>query len=375
MDSRQRVLTAMQHQIPDRVPVDLSWGLAPALKARLQRITGSGDPDEYFQLDVRFVSPELSKGWDTIPGINDEAHLDPDSEAKEAAFRLYLGTQTSELAITEWGVGHRRGSIYHFIQFIHPLATARSVAAIERFPFPTFDEPWRWKRIDEIIAGYHQRGLCVAGMAASTIFETAWQLRGFENLLEDFILNPDLANSLLDTVTEIRCAVVGELVRRGVDVLVLGDDVAQQGGMLINPEMWRQWLRPRLTKVIAAARRANPNILVLYHCDGNLRPIIPDLIQIGVDILNPVQPECMSPESLKEEYGHYLSFWGTIGTQTTFPFGTPQQVKDEVQLRIETVGQDGGLLLGPTHVLEPEVPWENIVAFFEAVEEFGVYSG
>jgi uroporphyrinogen decarboxylase len=83
----------------------------------------------------------------------------------------------------------------------------------------------------------------------------------------------------------------------------------------------------------------------------------------------------MSPESLKEEYGHYLSFWGTIGTQTTFPFGTPQQVKDEVQLRIETVGQDGGLLLGPTHVLEPEVPWENIVAFFEAVEEFGVYSG
>ena len=105
MDSRQRVLTAMQHQIPDRVPVDLSWGLAPALKARLQRITGSGDPDEYFQLDVRFVSPELSKGWDTIPGKNDEAHLDPDSEAKEAAFRLYLGTQTSELAITEWGVG------------------------------------------------------------------------------------------------------------------------------------------------------------------------------------------------------------------------------------------------------------------------------
>ena len=138
--------------------------------------------------------------------------------------------------------------------------------------------------------------------------------------------------------------------------------------------MWRRWLRPRLTQVIAAARSVRRDILVLYHSDGNLSAIIPELVEIGVDILNPIQPECMDPAALKSQYGGRLSFWGTIGTQTTMPFGTPQQVKEEVRCRIETVGQGGGLLLGPTHTLQPDVPLANIVAFFEAVGEYGSYN-
>ena len=110
------------------------------------------------------------------------------------------------------------------------------------------------------------------------------------------------------------------------------------------------------------------------HSDGVIDPIIPELIEIGVDILNPVQPECMDPVQLKREYGNELAFWGTIGTQTTMPFGTPEEVKAVVKERIETVGQGGGLLLAPTHVIEPDVPWENVVAFFEAVEEYGRYT-
>lgn len=106
---------------------------------------------------------------------------------------------------------------------------------------------------------------------------------------------------------------------------------------------------------------------------GDIREIIPDLIEIGVEILNPIQPECMDPAELKRKYGFCLSFWGTIGIQTTLPFGTPDDVRREVKQRIETVGRGGGLLIAPTHVIEPEVPWENIIAFVEAVKEYGIY--
>jgi uroporphyrinogen decarboxylase len=112
-------------------------------------------------------------------------------------------------------------------------------------------------------------------------------------------------------------------------------------------------------------------VLVFYHSDGNILPIIPELIEIGVDILNPIQPECMDPAELKRMYGDKLSFWGTIGTQTTMPFGTPDDVRNEVCERIATVGKGGGLFLSPSHILEPEVPWANIEAFVEAERKYG----
>ena len=123
--------------------------------------------------------------------------------------------------------------------------------------------------------------------------------------------------------------------------------------------------------ICAAAREVNPEILILYHGDGNLSSIVPDLIETGVDILNPVQPECIDPVRMKNEYGDRLSFWGTIGTQSTMPFGTPAEIEAAVKEMIETVGQGGGLLLAPTHVIEPDVPWENIIAFVEAARKYG----
>jgi uroporphyrinogen decarboxylase len=154
-----------------------------------------------------------------------------------------------------------------------------------------------------------------------------------------------------------------------VDVLRLGDDVGMQRGLMMSQAAWRRWLKPRLAQVIAAARAIKPDTLVFYHSDGDCRPIVPELIEIGVDILNPVQPECMDPAVMKRLYGDRLSFWGTVGTQTTFPFGTPAEMKAVVVERIATVGRGGGLLLAPTHILEPDVPWENIVAFFAAIDE------
>lgn len=133
---------------------------------------------------------------------------------------------------------------------------------------------------------------------------------------------------------------------------------------------WREFLKPRLAKVIRAAKSVSPAMLIFYYGDGNLQAIIPELIEIGVEILNPIQPECMDPVIIKKQYGERLSFWGTLGTQTTMPFGTAVEVRQVCQKMFQEVGHGGGLGLAPTHVLEPEVPWANIQAFVDAVNEY-----
>jgi uroporphyrinogen decarboxylase len=202
------------------------------------------------------------------------------------------------------------------------------------------------------------------------IFETAFALRGLDNLLVDFVRNPEMAEALLERLTRLRCSQARAYAQAGVDVLLLGDDVSSQQGMLMHPRLWRRFLKPRLARVIEAARSVNSNTLIFYHSDGDCQAIIPELIEVGVNILNPVQPECMDPAVLKRQFGDRLAFWGTLGTQTTFPFGSPEEMRRVVWERIETVGRGGGLLLAPTHILEPEVPWENVLAFFEAIDEY-----
>jgi uroporphyrinogen decarboxylase len=176
-----------------------------------------------------------------------------------------------------------------------------------------------------------------------------------------------MAETLLERITKLRIFQAQTYAQVGVDILALGDDIAMQRGMIMSPRMWRKWFKPRLIRVIDAARAVNPDILVWYHTDGDCRVVIPELIEAGVDILNPVQPECLDPAEIKSLYGDRLAFSGTIGTQTTMPFGTPKEVKAVIKERIATVGRGGGLLLAPTHVLEPDVPWENVLAFIEAV--------
>jgi len=255
----------------------------------------------------------------------------------------------------------------------YALEEAETVEDIEAYPLPDFLANYRWKHVQEEVAEFHRRDLAVMGAMSMTLFEVAWGVRGFENFLIDMLENKEMARVLLDGITEIRCGMARIFAEAGVDVLRLGDDVGTERGMMIGRATWAEWLKPRLAKVIKSAREIRPDILVFYHSDGDCRAVIPELIEIGIDILNPVQPECMDPAEIKMLYGDRLAFWGTIGTQTTMPFGTPDDVKREVITRIETVGKGGGLLLGPSHLLQDEVPWDNVLAFFEAVEKYGVY--
>lgn len=209
---------------------------------------------------------------------------------------------------------------------------------------------------------------------ACTIFEVAWQIRGLDELLIDFLMREDWAACLLDRITELSIFRAKKFAEAGVDIIHLGDDVGMEDRMIMSPDTWRKWLKPRMAKIIETAREIKPDVIFFYHSDGYIEPIIPDFIEIGINVLNPVQPECMDPAKLKKEYGKKLAFWGTIGIQHTLPFGTPKQVQAEVKERIKTVGKGGGLYLSPTHVIAPEVPYENIFALVDAIKKYGKYS-
>jgi len=147
----------------------------------------------------------------------------------------------------------------------------------------------------------------------------------------------------------------------------LGDDVGHQQGMLISPRHWRRFFKPRMAHIIERLKAINPQLKVAYHTDGCVYEVIPELIEIGLDVLNPVQPAAMDPVRLKREYGKELCFWGSIDEQHTMPFGRPGDVRREVAERIKTVGSDGGLILAPTHHLQLDTPLDNFWALLEAV--------
>jgi uroporphyrinogen decarboxylase len=275
----------------------------------------------------------------------------------------------------EWGNVEIKGQYENISRVLHyALEDAETVDDIEKYPMPDLLEPYRWLHVRGEVEKLHARNLACMGCMSQTIFEVAWGVRGFENLLIDFMENRLMAEALLDRITDMRVEQSRIFAQADVDVLRLGDDVGTERGMMISPTTFKEWLKPGFVRIIKAAREAKPDILIFYHSDGDCREIIPDLIDIGIDILNPVQPECMNPAEIKIQYGDRLAFWGTIGNQTTMPFGTPEDVIREVRERIETVGKGGGLLLTPSHLLQAEVPWENVVAFFKAVDEYGIYN-
>ena len=266
-----------------------------------------------------------------------------------------------------------QGTVAHFERMLHPMSKFKSIEEINEYPFPDFMEDYRWEGMGKKVDALIKDDLIAVAFMQMTIFEIAWYLRGMDNFMIDMMVNKQFAEALLDKIVEIRLVMAERFAQSGVDILMLGDDVSTQLDMMMSPELWRSMIKPRLAKIIKKARDVKPDILIFYHGDGNLMKIIPDLIDIGVDILNPVQPECLDPIEVKRLYGDRLSFWGTLGTQTTLPFGTPKEVKAKCKKLIETVGKGGGLLLAPTHMIEPEVPFENIQAFIDAVNEYGRY--
>ena len=275
-----------------------------------------------------------------------------------------------EVKFDGWGVAHEKSpNSMHMTQMYHPLKNFTEMDEFEAYPWPDFTKA-DFSGIEQEINELHAKGLAVFIWQECTIWETAWYLRSMENLMMDMAMEDEKAYFLLDLITDKACYRAEKFAKMGADILGLGDDIGMQSSIMMSEEMYRQWLKPRLAKVIRAAKNVKPDILISYHSCGFVEPLINDLIEAGIDILNPVQPECMDFEEIHQKYGNRISFNGTIGTQKLMPFGTPDQIKAEVTKNLDLAGEKGGLFCCPTHMLEPEVPWKNIEAYVQACQEY-----
>lgn len=269
-----------------------------------------------------------------------------------------------------WGVGHEPGSAaaHHMTRMRHPLAGIGQERDLDGYPWPDWDGADEAPIVD-FVAACRRDGVAALGTMACTVWETAWYLRSMERLMQDMADDAPLAHRILDQVTGLACVRAARYARLGCDIIELGDDIGTQRGPLLSPAMWRRWLKPRLAQVVAAARAAGPRVLIQYHSCGQVLAFVDELIEIGVDILNPVQPECMPFAEVVRRWGGRLSFNGTLGTQTVLPFGSADQVRATVREHRRLAGPCGGLLCCPTHLVEPEVPWANLEAYLEAAAE------
>ena len=352
MNKRENLLSLLRREGYREVPVNFS--LCPALIEQYRKNTKSGLPyEEYFGFS-----------WDFV----DDMRLPP---APSERYEEYYDPPLAERSeIDGWGVGHEYSpNSMHMTYLRSPMRRMTELEELEAYPFPDFehaDASHQRAQADAI----KSRGLAAAAGMQMTIWETSWYLRGMEELMMDMMGEDEKAEFLLDRVTGLAELRAQAYARAGVDILYLGDDIGMQRSPMMSVELYRCFLKPRLARVIAAARRIHPDILIFYHSCGYVTPFVDDLIDAGVDVLNPIQSESMSFAEIHRQYGDRLSFHGTIGTQSVMPFGTPAQVKRAVWDNLDIAGENGGLYVAPTHILEPEVPWENVIAYVEACREY-----
>jgi uroporphyrinogen decarboxylase len=320
------------------------------LEQRLRKHTGVTDLTAYFDFQWR-----------------QEVKMSPGKPIEFDLERYYPEDLPHGTEIDEFGVARVPGSFYHFTRIVSPLRNAASYAEIASYPIDTASD-WSDAGMAEQVQQIHAHGK-VAVSWIGHMYETAWSIRGYEEFLMDLVERPAWAESILDRLMAANMVRAVAAAKAGVDYLRTGDDVANQNSLMFHPDTWRYYMKSRWQRVFAAARAVKPDIQIWYHSDGNIEAIIPELIEIGVTILNPVQPECLDPVMIKNRYGDRLIIDGAIGTQSTMPWGGPDEVRRVVRQRKDTLGYDGGYVIAPTHRLEPEVPIENVLAFFDACRE------
>ena len=358
MKPRDRVQVALNHEQPDRCPFQVSFTpeFADRLRSSLE-LEGANVHNPHgggntYQLE-RYLGQDMlltSVGWANSYYMDDQPYTD------------------------EWGVGWDIASyetpfgVGHYTEIVgHPLADERVIETYQA-PDPHRSELYQPSR--EMIEQFKEE-YWIVGVTVTTIFETAWALRGLEQMMLDMAINPELAHRILDIPYHYHLTAAKKLVRLGVDMIWTGDDIGAQDKMLISPAMWRTFLKPRMAEFIAELKVINPDVKVAYHSDGNILPVIPELIEIGVDVLNPIQPASMDPAEIKETFADQLCFWGSIDEQHTLPFGKPEDVRAEILTRLNSLGKGGGLVLAPTHHVQLDTPLENFWAMINTIQETG----
>jgi uroporphyrinogen decarboxylase len=381
MNSRERVLRALNHQEPDRVPFDLGGtGLSsihitaynnlrryldmPKTQTRISHVAEQlavVDEDLAVQLevDVRPLMPGLSSKFEYV--FRDEG-----------AYEAYTD---------EWGIGWHKPNDggFYYDMYQHPLADADTLEVFKNYPFPDPLDDGRFETLRSQAEGAAAKGKAVvlAGICAGITEVYSW-LRGYEQFFIDLAINPEYVACMLDRLVEFKCAYweralreIGDLV----DVVIEADDLASQNALLMSPKTYRSLIKPHHQRLFSFIKDQDA-VKVFYHSCGAIRPLIGDLIDMGIDILNPVQISAkdMDLRELKQEFGQDVVFWGGgVDTQGVFYSGTPDQVREDVKRNIEALAPDGGFVFAAVHDIQADVPPENILAMWKAWQEYGGY--
>ena len=379
MNSRERLLVALNHHEPDRVPVDL--GGTPTSTISVSAL-------ENLKSHLKITSPTQEMSPIFLTAYPDEEiirrfGIDMKMITANPSANFQLKESIDGRIVDEWGViyqKHEEAQTHFVVETEAPFRQATYKEEIEKHTWPDPSDPSRYKGLKELAQRYRQEGFgVILNSPLMVMTQTEW-MRGLEQFMMDTVLNQELLEYMMDKILEIQMEMtrlILEEVEPYIDVVVIGDDLSHQGGLTYSPDMYRRLFKPRHKAIIRFLKDHAGEAKILYHCCGAAEPLLRDLIEIGVDAYNPLQVSAKGmndTKKLKALYGKDLTFWGGIDSQRILPFGTPQEVRAEVHRRIEDLAEGGGLVLAAVHNIRPEVKPENICGLYEAAQEYGKYT-
>jgi uroporphyrinogen decarboxylase len=367
------VLKALNHEEPDRVAVDLgTTNVTTITLGAYNRLKDYLGINQESKIEIVDRAQQLVKPEEKILRL---LEIDTRSVWLKRPKNWEMDSREDDSYVDEWGVTRRRvrGSWY-FDSVIFPLKKS-NIDDLRRYPWPDPDDLERFKGLKKEAEKLYRenRYPIVVDPTGSIPFGNAQNLRGFDVFLMDLMLNQKSAEALMDILLDFQVPLLKNLFKEigsYIDVIKVADDLGTQSGPMISPKLYRKLIKPRHRQLISFIKE-NTKAKVLFHTDGGIYPFIEDLIEIGVDILNPIQVSApdMDPDRLKKEFGNQLCFWGGIDTQKILPHGTVKDVKGEVKRITDILAPGGGYILASVHNLQPDVPPENICTMYKSARE------
>jgi uroporphyrinogen decarboxylase len=381
MTSRQRVLAALEHRQPDRVPIVLGVSNATGIKEKpyrgLATLLGVEPSGAYLYEWPELGTAALDEA--TLVRLRSDVRGVLDREPM-SVLEANANRPPHADYINSWGSGAREVRPGEWFPMVCPMADATTLPEIDDYPWPDMDDPTRVAHVAADAAALAADGRFAIMATPWLLFplERAFAMQGMDTFLMNMALYPDFAEALLWKIESLCKTLMGhflEALGNNVDMIKIGDDLGTQESLLMSPAMYRSFLKPVHADYIEFIKQRT-KAAVFFHTDGDVFPLIDDFVEMGVDVLNPIQTSAgkMSNLSLlKERWGHQLTFCGGIDTHRILPTGTPEEVRAEVRRVIDILGPDGGYMVSSVHTVMDDVPPENILAMVDAVEEFGRY--
>ncbi len=384
--SYERVKAALEHREPDKVPFDIGGSVLTGMNVHTYKALRDYLGLEKKAIDIVDPMQQLARVDEDMRRrlLVDVGCVDPDAPSDKGLAKDPVEEGDYWVMYDEWGIQWRMpkvgGHYYDMTDF--PLKEINSPKELDSFPWPDAGDPARFTtlkaRADDFVYGKQQA--YILGRQYAGIWETALWMSGFEKFFMDMMTNEEYAHALMEKITQLKMIYWGKALEAvGENVLIVSeaDDLATQQSPLVSPDLYEKMVHPYHKKLFSYIKeKAASKVYIFYHSCGSIKPLIPYLIEEGVDILNPVQVNAndMDTADLKREFGKDVTFWGGgVDTQKVLPFGTRQEVRDEVKKRIDELGPGGGFVFAAVHNVQSDVSPENFMAMWEALQEFGGY--